>query len=80
MCLKNVLQFKISQGLSNVRIESDAKIVVDGINDIGINDFEMGMIFEDCRESINQGNNFDLYHVRSASANATLSIKKKKNL
>jgi hypothetical protein len=53
---------------------------VDGINDIGINDFEMGMIFEDCRESINQGNNFDLYHVRSASANATLSIKKKKNL
>jgi ribonuclease HI len=77
LCLKNVLQFMISQGLSNVLIESDAKIVVDGINDIGINDFEMGMIFEYCRELINQGNNFDLYHLRR-SANATLSIKKKK--
>ena len=76
LCLKNVLQFMISQGLSIVLIESDAKIVVDGINDIGINDFEMGMIFEYCRELINQGNNFDLYHLRR-SANATLSIKKK---
>ncbi|KAJ6953207.1 hypothetical protein NC652_005034 [Populus alba x Populus x berolinensis] len=76
LCLKNVLQFMISQGLSNVRMELDAKIVVDGINDNGINDFEMGMIFEYCRGLINQGNNFDLYHVRrSASASATLSAK-----
>ncbi|KAJ6938050.1 hypothetical protein NC651_004673 [Populus alba x Populus x berolinensis] len=41
LCLKNVLQFMISQGLSNVRMELDAKIVVDGINDNGIDDFEM---------------------------------------
>jgi hypothetical protein len=64
LCLENVLQFMISQGLSNFLIELDAKIVVDGINGAGINDSGTGMVFEDCRGLINRGSSFNLYNVR----------------
>jgi|UPI0001D45C66 hypothetical protein len=68
LCLKNVLQFMISQGLSNFLIELDAKIVVDS---------GTGMIFEDCRGLINRGSSFNLCNVR-ISANVVAHCLSKK--